>query len=412
MRIYIEAYGCKRRKLDYLKIVRYLRVNGYEVTESPNRGDVVLLVTCAFNREEEEAALRRMENLRHQEVRLIVYGCLPDIAPSKIGVDRNTAFLPTREIDKIDRLFENIKIPFANIADENVLRMPLSLKKMTRACGRLFRSYRSVQEFTASLKDSVRRGMRNVLANRAFYLFVCRGCLGKCAYCGIRYAIGKLKSKEVAVVEKEFERGLAAGYQDYFVLGDDTGAYGRDIGSSLPVLLSDLTSVQEKYNHLPGMKRDVELNGARFFLEDVHPRWVILYSDQLVNIFAGGKIASLLCPIESGSNRVLNLMRRQYRIEEFMEAMWKIKGASPTTHFSTQIIVGFPSESERDLEETLGVLERSPFEDVTIFAYHDKEGAQSSRMSGKIGEEEIDARIRTAINLLNENNIKVHLSCA
>jgi len=118
-RIYIESSGCRRRKLEIAKFYKYFKLYGYKMTNQAGRADYIFLPTCAFKEEEEEYSLSRVKILNRHKGRMLVYGCLPDIAPSKYKACDHIEHLSPKHINDIDKYFPNIKIFFKDIEDPN-----------------------------------------------------------------------------------------------------------------------------------------------------------------------------------------------------------------------------------------------------------------------------------------------------
>jgi tRNA-2-methylthio-N6-dimethylallyladenosine synthase len=140
-------------------------------------------------------------------------------------------------------------------------------------------------------------------------------------------------------------------------------------------------------------------------LLDIHPRWVIKYSEALSKYVAEKKIISIECAIQSGSNRILELMNRHYRIEEISKILKNFRKLQPGLYLSTQLVVGFPSEGEHDFMATISAVKDMNFNEVSFYPYYDGLGSASSKMSDKIPEETIYARLEKIAGLLKKEGI-------
>ncbi len=253
--------------------------------------------------------------------------------------------------------------------------------------------------------------MRSALKpQKQYYLFVCKGCMGNCSYCTIKHAVGGLRSKEVEEIVGEYVEGLNAGYGRFIIQGDDVGAYGLDVQSSFPALVRELVEAKNGFR-----KRRGSLvgngEGGVFHLDEIHPRWLVEYDAEMID-FAGTKsIGDILCPVQSGSKRILKLMNRYDDKDKMLEVFQRIRWASPGTSFSTHIIVGFPSETEADFEDTLELVPRGGFRDVTIFPYDEKEWSLSREIEPKVASTVINNRVKRAVKYFNRLNIGCYLSC-
>lgn len=403
MNIYIEGHGCSRRRLDSSKFHKYFNLNGYTIVQDPSDADVLLITTCAFKYDEEEASLKAIYNLSKYNKKIIVYGCLPTIAPSKYKNKYNYISIAPKDINEIDQHFEGITHKFEHVDDANIIEnevnstpLPVAIKKFT-------------DEFELSLPFIVKSGryLKNKFFNKQdnFHLFTSRGCLGECSYCGVRFAVGALKSKPLAMVLKEFSNGIDYGYTEFSVLGDDVGGYGQDCGSNICELISSLLDVIDK------KQGAISTDKLNLHLEEINPRWIIKYGEELTTLFKSKYIKSILCPIQSGNTRILGLMNRNDDITKLMEIFCDMRKNGSKIDINTQIIIGFPTESEADFEESLTQLSKVNFSSVTLFPYDDKENTKSYEMNPKVPDSVKQERVKKAQVYLRRQGIKSALCC-
>ena len=244
----------------------------------------------------------------------------------------------------------------------------------------------------------------------AFSLFVCRGCLGLCSYCAIRRAIGSVRSKTVDEVLEEFRRGVEEGYRTFNILGDDPGCYGLDIEASLPELLSALFEASESLESRAGASSN-DSAPIRFRIREIHPKYLIPYHQQMLDLAGFSLVDNVLCPIQSGSDRVLQLMEREHSAADLFQALQRIRERYPDVKMDTQIIVGFPTETADDLERTLDFVRDVGFDSVVLFPYDDKEDSSASALEGKIPQAEIRRRMRGAFRYFDRAGIKAYSKC-
>jgi tRNA A37 methylthiotransferase MiaB len=406
-KVYFDEAGCHRRRLDLTKIRAWLAANGYVAVGRPEDADLVVAVTCAFKKREEDESVARLRVLRRSGRELLVYGCLADIAPERYGEFSDLPSLAPRELEKIDGFLGDLRVPFADVGEANVVQRSngglVSLVKKKVQTGSLLGG-----ASMGELAESGMRALRELVGGRhePWSLFVCRGCRGRCSYCGIRRSIGGVKSKPVGAVVEEFRSGLRAGFREFAVLGDDPGCYGVDIGESLPRLVEALGEACEQ----PEAKR--VFNGAGVFhVKEIHPKFAIAYERQLTSTPAFRRVKSILCPVQSGSARVLELMEREHGPGDLVRTMLHARRLNPAIVLETQIIVGFPTETDEEFEETLRLVRDAGFTSVVVFPYHDKEGAPAAELEAKVAAATIKRRMRAAFRWFRREGIKAYYSC-
>jgi MiaB/RimO family radical SAM methylthiotransferase len=412
MRVYIESNGCNRRNSELNRICKYFNLNGYEMVNSPQKADYIFLNTCAFKKREEDYSISRIRVLKDYPAKLIVYGCLPDIAPSKFEEFSDIAHLAPRNIDKIDSYFKNITFKFSEIKDSSVVTDYINLNPLTTAIQKFKREFEFSNDFCLRIARHAEKRIKTTfgLYKKYLNLFICRGCLGNCSYCAIRRAIGSLESQPVELVVRQFKEGFNAGYRDFVILGDDVGAYGQDINNTFPELFSRLIDESNKFSvqSSPKLKKNGEIG---FYIEELSPKWLILFNERLLDLFRAKQIRSILCPIQSGSDRILKLMNRHHNSKGIADHLLKLRTVNPEIQLSTHIIIGFPSETEEDFDKTLDLLNKIHFDIVVIFPYHEKENTPAIRVNPKIPDDVIRERVKKAQKYFKKQKIKVYLSC-
>lgn len=400
-KVYLEGIGCERRLMDLSKLKKYFLANGYELTTKAEHADHLVLVTCAFKKEEEMESLSRLEALSKHGIDLLVYGCLPSISPSKLLINNNIRYLSTKDVEKIDELFDHITVRYADLPDPLSLNGKPWKESVKQGVKNLVSDMELSKKFLVKVQGSFENRLRN-WKGKTCNLFICRGCLGNCSYCAIRFAVGSCKSKTVDRILEEFTEATRAGYTRFRVMGDDVGAYGLDMRSSFGELMKRISAEA---------MRSQNGRGFSFSIEGIHPHWAIKYKDELESLLATGIVKELMCPVQSGNDNILELMRRHHTSGEIKEVLRRFSRIAPGLKLTTQIIVGFPFETRDAFLDTLAFLEDVPFRSVTVFPYDDKENTEAQKMSEKVSEEEIEYRLRKAISYLSKKNIHVYLSC-
>ena len=307
---------------------------------------------------------------------LIVCGCLPKINNNRLReVYKNITF----GSDEIQRLSEALKITmnpkniYANYlvprytnGHNNRWRIP-NLRKLFSMMAikrKLFGGYYK------QLCEAIQ-----VFHHYSFCIKISTGCLTNCSYCAVKISRGELKSKPLNKVINEFEEGLTEGYTEFSLIGTDTGSYGRDQGITLVTLLRELLARDSDY---------------RIRLRNIQPRFLIEMMPKLQDLFKSGNISYISTAVQSGNNRILELMGRKYTIEEYKEAIRLINKEFPQIQIRTQIMVGFPSETEEEYQDSVSLLDELNFDIVEVYTYSPRPNTKAAKIKeqvpGKVAE--------------------------
>jgi len=398
--------GCPRRELDTQRIYSYFIANGMVFSKNYKETDWLVLVTCAFIREVEDWSIYQIKYfLKHKpkNSRIVLTGCLPKINPGRLKELGEFEVLSPRELDKFDGIVKG-KVRFADIRDSyekpgfslladdyisfytlrNILfHFELSKTFFLKCFFWLRKTVKILGALKVKLPDHICPDYyldpREMLIIR-----VARGCIGACSYCVIRFANGRIESKLKDEIINEFKAGLKRGYKKFVLIAEDTGAYGIDSHSSIIELLNEVFIIEGDY---------------KLILDDIHPQWLIKYCDDLVRIFSKhhSKIDFIISPVQAGSDRVLRLMRRPYKIDSLKDCLKRLQAEVSNLKIKTHIIVGFPGETEEDFEKTKELCREFRFFNVRIFGYTDRPNTEASKMSGKIPQKIINKRIKRLI---------------
>jgi tRNA A37 methylthiotransferase MiaB len=370
--------ACNRRLLDAQKIASYFETNGYAVVKKAQDADVLFLITCGVSLEREASSIRRIHSLKKLGRELIVSGCLPAINRQKVLSVHPGVNIPTAELSKVDDYFQDkIQVKFSELGDANRYYLPSTqtlgsnflpvvIAKLT-SLGRLPLHY--------MLKREIPRLIGNVLARQEtsetlpYAIRVSWGCSHKCTYCGIRSAVGKFHSKPFETCLDEFRTGVNAGYKEFDLIADDVGAYGIDMGRTFPDLLNSLFSVQGNYT---------------VQIWNLSPIWFIKSQEAFTAVLQHGKIGGIHYPVQSGSRAILKAMRRYSDANRIRESVNLMKKSHPKLTVTTDVIVGYPGETDADITETVNLLRNSQFDSVHIFLYNEVPTAASYTAPDKV----------------------------
>lgn len=388
------ALGCPRAEADTARLCEYIRANGWPIAATVEEADVVLVMTCGFNADYEEISVSLLESAERRRKavsQLIIVGCLAGIGEERLQRTFDAVTVPPKRASELDAIL-GAAAPLESVPDPGGELEPY-IARTSRHFTDAER-HPGDSKATARVRDLlVRSGARERWLRRrgnndqgylgpntrVCSIRVAAGCAGECTYCAIRLAAGSLHSKPLATVLAEFDAGLARGYKEFKLIAGDLGCYGQDQGTNVAELL---TAVMAR----PG---DFKLT-----LLDFHPRYLIEYQDTLVDLLASHRtrIRSILLPMQSGSERILTMMRRGHAAADAERALRALRTACPDTRLATHILVGFPGETERDFEDTLHILRVTRFNSVCVYDYQDRPQTDASRMPNKVPQTTIRSR--------------------
>lgn len=223
------------------------------------------------------------------------------------------------------------------------------------------------------------------------FLVVARGCNCHCSFCHTRFYIGKVKSKSIFNLKEEYLK-LIENHHFINIIAEDVGSYGTDQSTSLPELLKelDLNTANKK---------------VKWMIDGLQPNYCSSFKDALISLLAKGRITALSIPVQSGSRRILDLMNRKSDVEEFIATIKEFKKTNPGLYLQGIFIVGFPTETDQDLDQTIDFILKAGFNDITLIPYSEFEICESAKIPGKIEEKIIYERIRYAKQQLSKAGI-------
>jgi tRNA A37 methylthiotransferase MiaB len=388
---------CPRSKEDAQTIFNYFMTNGLKPVKKIHKADILCIYTCGGFNDTEKSSILTTQDILHKKSKnatVIVTGCLTKINPEALNDSKDVIVLDFDRIDQLDAIIHSKK-PFKQIPNAGTIGRipPLYTDQIIKSIlySRTDPDFiRNIPEYLNKIKKLYFKKIRELDATKIYHIRISRGCLGSCAYCSIKLAHGRLKSKSLEQIQKDFGIGVKKGYKLFKLIGQDIGCYGIDIKTNI-------IEVLKIFFNLPG--------NNKIILTDFHPQWFIKYYEQLEPLLIAHhkKILSLRIPIESGSDIILARMRRQYKIEEVKRYISRLKEKIPSLQIYTHIIVGFPGETDEDFQETLNLLQEIQFSSVGIYSYSDRSMTESFQMKEKISSEVLEGRMNRIKN-------QVHIS--
>jgi tRNA A37 methylthiotransferase MiaB len=375
--VYIASNGCNRRLLDADRVKRYFLLNGWKITESPKEADQNIFFASALNRVRIDESFDIIERLTRFPGETIVLGCLMEVAPTEFHDRWKGKFLAVKDMTEFDSFFPGFQVKYRDVPPGNkpansgniykavspdvFIRQRLSLAMNPVKVGEKLYSYLHRQQ-----KENY----------DTTFIWVSNGCPNKCSFCAERKVIGELQSRPVKEIVTEYGKMLEEGRRTFEFIGDDVGSYGLDINSSFPELVAELNRKDEAYN-------------VHWVIKHLHPKFIIKYQNDLIDIARSGKVKEIICCFQTGSNRLLELMNRQHTIEEVIATLLRFREALPEIKLATNIIVGFPTETDEEFQQTLSVFDEVYFDRVHMIKYYDAEGSDSHELNPKISDQAI-----------------------
>jgi threonylcarbamoyladenosine tRNA methylthiotransferase CDKAL1 len=360
MRVFVKSFGCSANLADGEVLAGCLAKAGFELADSASAADVVIYNTCAVKGPTENRMLEILRRVPHGK-RVIVAGCLPLINFERLS--RETRFDGAVGPATADEIV-------------NVVKRVLQGEKLIALDG--------------ALKAKPVLDLPRVRSNRVVNVVpISYGCLGACAYCCVVFARGRLRSYTVNEVTEKVRRDLSAGAKEFWVTSQDTACYGRDIDTSLAALLNALGALEGDFRVRVGM---------------MTPNMVIDILDDLAKAFENEKIFKFIhLPVQSGDAQTLKRMRRFYTTEDFKEIVNAFRNAFPEVTLATDVICGFPGESQEAFENTLKLIGEVKPDIVNVSKFFARPGTAAAEMRDAfVASAEIKRRSHAAANSVRQ----------
>src|SRR3954454_22589270 len=354
-RVYIETYGCQMNVADSELMLGVLRGDGYVSTESPADADVMLVNTCAVRDNAEQRVIGRMGELQRYKREgsvLGVVGCMAQrLGPALLA-----------KVPRVD-------LVVGPDAYRNLPELLSRARQGDRSSDTEFRSWEHYEDVPAAREK----------APTAF-VTVQRGCDYRCTFCIVPYTRGPERSRRLADIIREIAELVEQGTSEVTLLGQTVNSYHDGE--------HDFADLLRAAGAVTGLRR---LRFTSPYPTDFTPRVI----DAMATTAAVCEHVHL--PVQSGSNAVLRRMLRRYTREQYLEVVARLRAAIPGITFSTDIIVGFPGETEAQFAETLSLVEEADFDDAYTFRYSVREGTPAVRLKDHVPEPEAAERLARLI---------------
>jgi len=334
-RVYLKSFGCPTNLADGEVIAGCLSEAGYDIVERAQSADILIYNTCAVKSPTENRMINILRRAPRDK-RLIVAGCLPLIN------------------------FERLK---AQVRFDGMVG-PAPGSRIVEAVRRVGRGEKVVM-LKKDSKPSL--GLPKIPVNSVTGIIpINYGCLGACSYCCVLLARGRLRSYQTNEIVERTKRDLASGAKEIWLTSQDTACYGKDIATNLADLLRRICEIQGNFFIRVGM---------------MTPNQALEILDDLIEVYKNEKIFKFLhLPVQSGDNEVLRLMNRFYAVEDFKRIVYSFRKEIPKITVATDVICGFPGESQTAFERTMGLIKEIQPDVVNISKFFPRPHTPAKKM--------------------------------
>ncbi len=371
--VHVQTFGCQMNVNDTDRIHQVLAPHGWAPTEDPAKAHLILLNTCSVRDKAEQKMLSQLGRLAplkeyNDELVLGVAGC--------VAQQEGAALLD--------------KVPYLDLVmgPDHIGELPNLLDRIKQGERRLaettFYKRKDFRFVEAEPREDIRVSE---------FVTIMKGCDKVCSYCIVPFTRGREVSKSHEMVVREVEKLVAAGAREVTLLGQNVNSYGKDLQEGAGPLASRIPT-------FPQLLRDVDavpgLERLRFTTS--HPMDAI---DDLVACF--GSLRTLCeyfhLPVQAGNDRILDEMRRFYTVADYLEKVDKLRAQCPDIALSTDIIVGFPGETDSEFEDTLALLSRVRYDSIYAFKYSERPGTRAEKLGDTVPENDKKLRLQKVLDL-------------
>ena len=364
---YVRSFGCQLNVSDGEKIKGLLKKAGYDFTDDEHEADIIILNTCAVRESAEDRVfgiIGSMKKLKEENPSLIIgiSGCMT--AQEHVA-------------EKIKKSYPQVDFVMGTSAINSLPSLLLECLKGKKFSADIS-EYDDFSEQTEQVRESTFKASVPIMF----------GCNNFCTYCIVPYVRGRERSRLPEDIINEVKNLVDSGYKEIMLLGQNVNSYGKDLknGISFPELLRELNKINGDFI-------------IRFMSS--HPKDA---SHELIDaIFECNKVANHLhLPVQSGSNTVLDRMNRRYTVEKYLETVEYIRKKSPDFSLTTDLIVGFPNETDDEFNSTLDLIKKVKYDNIYSFIYSRRTGTKASEIVDTISETVKGKRMRELLEVQRE----------
>ena len=362
-KIFVEAYGCSASFADSEMISGLIVNGGHTLAKDSSESDLNIVVTCSVKDSTANKMMHRIRSLKSKP--LVVAGCLPKAEKSTVE----------------------------KITEKASLLGPNSLGKTLQVIDSTLRGIRQV---ALEDLDLSKVGLPKVRLNPVIGIVeIASGCMSECTFCQTKLAKGDLTSYRIGDIVRQVETEISEGCKEIWLTSTDNGCYGFDINTDLPTLVKAVSEIPQDFMIRVGM---------------MNPMYMPRIKGELIKSYDSDKVYKFLhIPVQSGSDKVLNDMKRGHTVQTVREVIKKAKERFTNFTISTDIIVGFPSETKKDFEKTVELINEIRPDMVNLSKYSARPGTEAAEWV-QIETSEVKSRSKVIFDLINkislENNQK------
>lgn len=372
LKYYIETWGCQMNEEDSEKLSGMLKSVGYTKTESIEEAGIIIYNTCCVRENAENKVFGNLGELKHLKKKN------PDLIIAVCGCMMQQEGMA----DKILKKFPHVNIIFGT---HNAYKFPEYLNRVKTEGVQVKEIFNKESEIVEGLPIDRESDVKA-------FVTIMYGCNNFCTYCVVPYVRGRERSRKSEDIINEIKDLVSKGYKEITLLGQNVNSYGKGLEEDI-----DFARLLRKINEVDGLER------VRFMTS--HPK--DLNKDVILAIKECDKLCEQIhLPVQSGSDRILKKMNRHYTKEYYLELVEMIKREIPDVSLTTDIIVGFPGETEEDFLDTLDLVERVGYDSAFTFIYSRRNNTPADMMLNQVPDADKHHRFDRLIKVVNEGVIK------
>ncbi len=372
---HIITYGCQMNERDTEKLAGMLEEIGYKKTNDIKKSDIIFFNTCTIREKAELKVFGKIGSLKklkekNPDLIIGIGGCMMQIEES------------------VDKVYE--KFPYVDliIGTHNIHLLPELIKNIKKEKKRIVEVWDKDKGLIPEV-PSIREG------DYKAYVSIIQGCDNYCSYCIVPYVRGRERSRPLKDIKNEIKNLTNKGVKEITLLGQNVNSYGKDLQEDID--FADLIKKIDKIDNLPRIRYMTS-----------HPRD---FTNKLIKTI---KNSDSVCehfhlPLQSGSTSILKKMNRGYTTEEYIQLIQSIRGNIPGASITTDIIVGFPGETEKDFQNTLDIVQKIKFDMAFTFSYSPRKGTPAAKMEDQVSDEIKNKRLQKLMEVQNKISLEKNI---